>query len=303
MRGVIMDSSQIQSRLDAMEADTTLLDETNLDDRARALLALDQVDAFVRLRGRWQDLGAMQARAIALRRRLTEIDALLFAGLRAGIRGGSLRGPALRRRLDLFTGYRPGLPDRPQTGYDDLDALLRGLLGLDDPPAVGATRDADVIGLEFTPARVVLALVDHLALGRDDVLFDLGSGLGQVVILVHLLTGARARGVELEPAYCRFARERADELGLADVTFLNADTRHADLSDGTVFFMSTPFRGQLLDLVLARLREASQGRRIRLCTYGPCMPRVAQEPWLRAVVGGDAAFRREAYRLAVFVGE
>ena len=77
MRDMHMDLHQIRSQLDAMEADAALLDDVNLDARARAMLALDLVDAFARLRGRWQDLSAVQARANALRRRLAEIDARL----------------------------------------------------------------------------------------------------------------------------------------------------------------------------------------------------------------------------------
>ena len=85
-----MDMDQIRSQLDAMEADAALLDDVNLDARARAMLTLGLVDAFVRLRGRWQDLSAVQARANALRQRLAGIDEGLVAELRAGIRDGPL---------------------------------------------------------------------------------------------------------------------------------------------------------------------------------------------------------------------
>jgi hypothetical protein len=37
---------------------------------------------------------------------------------------------------------------------------------------------------------------------QADVFFDLGSGLGQVPILVNLLSGAAAKGMEFEPVYC-----------------------------------------------------------------------------------------------------
>jgi hypothetical protein len=43
-------------------------------------------------------------------------------------------------------------------------------------------------------------MINDANLCRDDVFHDLGSGLGHVVMLVALLSGAPAIGVEVEPA-------------------------------------------------------------------------------------------------------
>jgi SAM-dependent methyltransferase len=131
-----------------------------------------------------------------------------------------------------------------------------------------------------SPARVVLEMVEAVGFGRADVFCDIGSGLGQVSILVHLLSGVRTQGVEIEPAYCDYARRCAQRLNLSGVEFINADARQADLSEGTVFFLYTPFQGKMLEQVLERLRRESATRRIRLCAYGPCTPHVARHAWL-----------------------
>lgn len=149
---------------------------------------------------------------------------------------------------------------------------------------------------EETPARVLLDLIDHTPLTATDVFYDLGSGLGQVVMVVHLLTGVKAKGVEMEPTFCAFAQEQARDLGLTGVEFINIDARAADYSDGTLFFMFTPFRGQLLQDVLDRLQQVAQHHPIRLCTFGPCTPRVADQPWLRPLTP-DA---RHEYKLIIF---
>jgi hypothetical protein len=117
-----------------------------------------------------------------------------------------------------------------------------------------------------------------------------------MVFLVHLLSGVTARGVEFEPAFCAYARRCAEALGLSNVSFLNLDARDADLADGTVFFMFTPFRGTMLRCVLDKLRRQARERRISLCTFGPCTVSVAEEPWLDSV-GGNAG---SAFSLAVF---
>ena len=64
---------------------------------------------------------------------------------------------------------------------------------------------------------------------------------------------------------------RLEELGLSQqVRFLNFDACNVDYTDGTVFFMYTPFTGKLLDAVLATLARQARHRPITLCTYGAC---------------------------------
>jgi hypothetical protein len=80
------------------------------------------------------------------------------------------------------------------------------------------------------------------------------------------------------------------------VTFVNADAREADYADGTVFFMFTPFKGAILDAVLARLEQEARERPIVVCTYGSCTLYVAEQAWLNSV--DDNADHE--FKLAVF---
>jgi SAM-dependent methyltransferase len=143
---------------------------------------------------------------------------------------------------------------------------------------------------------MIFELVEKAHLTGEDVFYDLGSGLGQVSLLVNLLSGVTAKGVEFEPAYCDYARARAADLHLSGVEFINVDARQADYSDGTVFFMYTPFEGKMLQEVLEKLRLEAQRRRISLFTYGPCTPQVSRQNWLKRVdQNGD-----HLYKLGVF---
>lgn len=290
------DVEQIKRNLLRLQADEYLLREANLDARSQALYYLDFVDQVVHMRSRWQDLSAMRTLAGELRQRLEMTNMRLLQELRQGIRSGHLVGQTLRRQLDRFTRYVPGTRRYTHTGPDGLDVLVRGLFGLDRPPAAGRLRDAEMIDLEFTPASAILDLVDHARFAAGNVFYDLGAGLGQVVMLVHLLTGIITKGVEVEPAYCAFARQRAQELNLRDVEFINVDARYADYADGTLFYLFTPFKGKLLRWVLDKLRAESERRLIRVCTFGPCTATVAQEPWL-AIRDPET---NHPFRLAVF---
>jgi hypothetical protein len=113
------------------------------------------------------------------------------------------------------------------------------------------------------------------------VLVDLGSGLGHVPLLASTCTQARCIGVELKRPTSN-APDNAYRLNLNNVTFLRQDAREADLSSGTVFYLYTPFLGSILAAVLDRLHREAATRAIRICSYGPISPVIAQEHWLQA---------------------
>jgi len=137
-------------------------------------------------------------------------------------------------------------------------------------------------------------LIGRTGLTEQDVLIDIGSGLGHVPMLVSICTLARCVGIELQTAYVECARFTAQQLKLDNVTFLDQDVRAADLSRGTVFYLYTPFTGSMLRAVLDRLRTESGKRGIRICTFGSCTTTVAYERWLRALDASDED------RIAVF---
>ncbi|HVI59025.1 MAG TPA: hypothetical protein VM619_09180 [Luteimonas sp.] len=236
--------------------------------------------------------GVAPGRVRALRARLERANAALHEAIRDDIRHGRGRA-ALQPWIDAAAPGEGGDTRLEGEGYDALDDLVDGVLRFDPPGGVAALPPG-MVAYQPTPARHVVDMIDRAGLGEDDVLFDLGSGLGHVPLLAAILARARCIGVEIEPAYVECARRSAAALGLGDVAFLAQDARAADLSGGTVFYLYTPFTGAILRAVLGTLRREAARRAIRVCTFGPCTPVVAREPWLRTA---DAL--RE-HRVAIF---
>ena len=222
----------------------------------------------------------------------------MFQRLRAEIKGGVCRGTALSGLINEYiAGNLRGGRQQDEIGYDNLDAFINGLLLINPLPIETRAREPEMVFYQQTPARIILELVEKAHLTEQDVFYDLGSGLGQVPVLVHLLTGVTAKGVEFEPAYCDYARGSAAALNLSQVEFVNADAREADYSDGTVFFLYTPFTGKILQEVLEKLRRESQRRMIRVFTYGPCTAEVSRQSWLKGLdQNGDDLYKLEEFR-------
>jgi ubiquinone/menaquinone biosynthesis C-methylase UbiE len=81
-------------------------------------------------------------------------------------------------------------------------------------------------------------MLEYAQVKADDVVYDLGSGDGRIVITAARKFGARGVGVELDPGLCRTAELRVKEQGLANrVTILQANALRVDLSPATVVTM------------------------------------------------------------------
>jgi hypothetical protein len=217
----------------------------------------------------------------------------IIDGLRRDIKTRRLSPASLRQALLDQAG-----PSTLHHGYDALDLLVAGLLDAGAPARERLVREPEMVFYQPTPAGSILALIEDAGIGPGDRFFDLGSGLGQVVILVALLTGARARGIEIEPAYCVYARRSARGLGAAGVEIINADAREASLAGGTVYYLYTPFKGEMFAEVMRRLEAEASERPIRVCSFGPCGAELASIPWLLPAI----PVRDDANAIAVFRG-
>jgi SAM-dependent methyltransferase len=89
-----------------------------------------------------------------------------------------------------------------------------------------------------TPQPVVDAMLAVAGVTPDDVVYDLGSGDGRIVITAARRYGARGVGLELEPARVEQARRSAEAAGVADrVRFEVQDIFSADIREATVVTM------------------------------------------------------------------
>jgi len=104
----------------------------------------------------------------------------------------------------------------------------RTLPGLEGPaPNLGAFVP--------TPMEVVVRMLELAQVAKEDVVYDLGSGDGRIVILAAKRYGARGVGVEIDPTLVWFSernarREKVDHL----VSFRHQDALTVDVSPATI---------------------------------------------------------------------
>lgn len=105
--------------------------------------------------------------------------------------------------------------------------------------AAGAAAQTEPRGVDVpyvpTPQPVVDAMLRLAQVKRGDVLYDLGSGDGRIVITAAKRYGVRGTGVDIDPQRIREANENARKAGVAGrVRFVNEDLFLIDFSDATV---------------------------------------------------------------------
>ncbi len=132
------------------------------------------------------------------------------------------------------------------------------------------------LDIYFTPTRqaVAEAMLDLAGTRADDVVYDLGSGDGRLVILAAQRYGAQGVGFELQSPLVALSRQSAVDAGVADrVRFVEEDLREADLAPATVvlLYLSTSLTRELTPKLFRELRPGARivSHQFRLADRSP----------------------------------
>jgi hypothetical protein len=164
----------------------------------------------------------------------------------------------------------------------DRDAWLDLVLGLDAIPDDGPELPRGCVPYLPAPVDALLRVVDDAEVSASDVFVDIGAGCGRAALLVCLLTGASAIGVEIQPSLVLASRELSARLNVSRFSVIEGDAAllTRSLSIGSVFFLYCPFGGERLEAVLSDLEPIAQAKPIRICCVD--LP-IAPRPWLTLV--------------------
>ncbi len=227
---------------------------------------------------------ALIARAHARRDRLGREEKNYFGSVRDRIRNNfAAPGEALGLLERRIT---PGLPDLTQ---DDADRFFDKLIDAPQPPTpVQAEGHLPYVAM---PLRKVLEAVRLLDLRSEDVFWDLGCGIGRVLIIAKLASPAKVCGIEFEPRLCRAAYVNIASMRV-DATIVEGDATTYDYGDATAFMMFYPVAGELVTALLARLQECAARRPIRIAAWGPSNAVLSQQAWLKGPAEPSAGLSR-----------
>ena len=150
----------------------------------------------------------------------------------------------------------------PRVRSAPLVGLLFVLIGL---PAHAQAPSLDVPFVP-TPAEAVSAMLKLAGVKQDDVVYDLGSGDGRIVIAAARQHGARGVGIDIDPARIAEGERNARAAGVERrVRFVRQDLFDADIRDATVvtLYLLPRVNQRLRPKLLAELKPGT-----RIVSYG-----------------------------------
>ena len=123
-----------------------------------------------------------------------------------------------------------------------------------------APRQPDVIFVP-TPPDVVDAMLKLAKVTSNDVVYDLGSGDGRILIAAAKMYGAHGVGLDIDPERTREATANARSSNVADkVSFRTEDLFTADISPATVvmIYLSPSVNLRLAAKLMKELRPGTR---------------------------------------------
>jgi SAM-dependent methyltransferase len=131
---------------------------------------------------------------------------------------------------------------------------------------------------------IVHRMLELAGVTRDDVVYDLGSGDGRIVILAAQRYGARGVGVEIDSKLVALSRQIAEDAGVSTrVRFIEGDLFTTDISEATVvtLYLSHSVNRELEPKLRRELRRGT-----RIVSHQFPLGRWSPEKTVRAVEDG-----------------
>ena len=119
----------------------------------------------------------------------------------------------------------------------------------------------DVVPFVPTPTNVAEKMLELAKVTPNDVVYDLGSGDGRIVILAAQKFGAHAVGVELDGKRYEESSARIKELGLdSKAKILHGDMFKADIHSATVvtLYLLTSVNAEIRPMLEKQLRPGTR---------------------------------------------
>lgn len=146
-------------------------------------------------------------------------------------------------------------PAEPPPPAEEPEIKYPPLLDIDDP-----AREPDVVFWP-TPPSVVDKMLEAVHVTKSDLVYDLGSGDGRIVIEAARKYGARGVGYEIDAKLVEESRRKAKEAGVEHlVTFERKDIFTLDLTPATVITLY--ILPGMIARMIPQLQKVKPGTRI-----------------------------------------
>lgn len=123
-----------------------------------------------------------------------------------------------------------------------------------------AAQEPDVIFVPTSEATV-MAMLEIADVDSLDVVYDLGSGDGRIVITAAQKFGAKGVGIDIDPQRIKEANENAESANVTDkVEFIQGDLFESDFSEASVvtLYLLSSLNERLRPILMEQLKPGTK---------------------------------------------
>lgn len=153
------------------------------------------------------------------------------------------------------------------------------------------SRFSDSVIYNAYPYYKLWKCVNLLSPSNEDVVFDIGCGMGRMLCVFARRQVKKCIGIEISAELAERTRQNVGRLNKrkAPIEVIVADAAEADYSGGTIYCLFNPFGPKTLEVVLERIHQSVRKcpRQIKLVYFNAKFDNLMEDcGWLRC-------FRRE----------
>jgi SAM-dependent methyltransferase len=135
---------------------------------------------------------------------------------------------------------------------------------------------------EATPYIYIRHIIHMTEPKLNDVIYDLGSGYGRLIIYGSVVSDALFKGIEIVPNRVDVAEKVRSLLKLENSVFIEGNAKEKDFSDGDIFFLFNPFTASTLECIGKKMANIAKAKKVIISTWGgPSNRFFASQTWLR----------------------
>jgi cyclopropane fatty-acyl-phospholipid synthase-like methyltransferase len=155
--------------------------------------------------------------------------------------------------------------------------------------SVSADSSKEEIPYVPTPMEVIDRMLEMAEVGKDDVVYDLGSGDGRIVIRAAKKFGVRGVGIEMDAKLIELSKRKARKEGVSHlVEFRAEDALKTDISPATVvtLYMFPWFNNMMRPVLQQTLKPGARVVSHDFDIEGWEADKVEQTPHVENLTGG-----------------
>ena len=122
------------------------------------------------------------------------------------------------------------------------------------------------LGLEpygETPLTTIEMIAKKVALTKDDVFLELGSGRGRTLFWLSHFYGCQVVGIDYNPYFIKRCLKISQACGIHNATFICADTRVCHFDEATVLYLyGTLLSDEDVDILIKKFSKLRKGVKI-----------------------------------------